>query len=57
MVQPQRTALVVEDSPLFRRVLGDLLQQMGFTRISEAANGSAAKQLLADGKPDLVCLC
>ena len=56
MVQPQRTALVVEDSPLFRRELGDLLQQMGFTRITEAANGSAAKKLLADAKPDLVCL-
>jgi DNA-binding response OmpR family regulator len=56
MAQQQRTALVVEDSPLFRRMLGDMLQDLGFTRIAEAASGRAAKDMLADAKPDLVCL-
>jgi CheY-like chemotaxis protein len=56
MVQPQRTALVVEDSPLFRKMLGDLLQELGFTRVLEAASGRAAQALLAETRPDLVCL-
>jgi CheY-like chemotaxis protein len=56
MAQPQRTALVVEDSPLFRKMLGDMLQELGFTRVTEAASGNAAKELLAEVRPDLVCL-
>src|SRR3712207_1776582 len=56
MAQQQRTALVVEDSPLFRRMLGDMLQDLGFTQIAEAASGGAAKRMLAETRPDLVCL-
>jgi CheY-like chemotaxis protein len=56
MAQQQRTALVVEDSPLFRRMLGDMLQELGFTHITEAPSGRAAQELLAREKPDLVCL-
>jgi len=56
MEQPQGTALVVEDSPLVRRALSDLLQSQGFTRVVEAPSGRAAKELLARERPDLVCL-
>jgi two-component system chemotaxis response regulator CheY len=56
MAQQQRIALVVEDSPLLRGMLGDLLQELGFTQVAEAGSGRAAKELLADTTPDLVCL-
>src|SRR5690242_2650873 len=56
MAQQQGTALVVEDSPLFRRMLSDMLQTLGFTRVMEAFSGHVAKELLAEQRPDLVCL-
>ena len=56
MGQQQRTVLVVEDSPLFRRMLGDMLQELGFTRVLEAFGGRAAMELLNEARPDLVCL-
>ncbi|HYO54084.1 response regulator [Archangium sp.] len=56
MAQQQGTALVVEDSPLFRRMLSDMLQTLGFTRVMEAFSGHTAKELLAEQRPDLVCL-
>jgi CheY-like chemotaxis protein len=57
MEQQPGTALIVEDSPLFRRMLSDLLQSVGFTRVVEASSGRGALELL-DGHPppDLVCL-
>ncbi|HEX8824039.1 MAG TPA: response regulator [Archangium sp.] len=56
MGQHQGTVLVVEDSPLFRRMLGDMLQELGFSRVLEAFGGRAALELLTESKPDLVCL-
>jgi DNA-binding response OmpR family regulator len=56
MGQQQGTVLVVEDSPMFRRMLGDMLQELGFTNVLEAFGGRAAMELLADARPDLVCL-
>jgi two-component system chemotaxis response regulator CheY len=56
MGQQQGTVLVVEDSPMFRRMLGDMLQELGFTRVLEAFGGRAAMEMLADARPDLVCL-
>ncbi|HEX5750931.1 MAG TPA: response regulator [Archangium sp.] len=56
MQQQGTTVLVVEDSPMFRRMLSDMLQSLGYTRVLEAFSGQAAKELLAEQTPDLVCL-
>jgi CheY-like chemotaxis protein len=56
MERQQETVLVVEDSPLFRRMLSDMLTEMGYTRIVEAFGGRAALALLATERPSLVCL-
>lgn len=52
----QRTVLVVEDSPLFRKMVGEFLHALGVERVLEAANGRAAMEHLTAGRPDLVCL-
>jgi CheY-like chemotaxis protein len=52
----QRTVLVVEDSPLFRKMVGEFLHALGITRIQEASNGRSALEQLAQSRPDLVCL-
>lgn len=52
----QRTVLVVEDSPLFRKMVGEFLHALGVTRVQEAANGRSALEQLAHSRPDLVCL-
>ena len=41
---------------MFRRMLSDMLQSLGYTRVLEAFSGNAAKELLAEQTPDLVCL-
>ena len=56
MPQQQGTVLVVEDSPMFRRMLSDMLQTLGFTQLLEAPSGRAAMELLGEQRPDLVCL-
>ncbi|WP_375769482.1 response regulator [Archangium gephyra] len=56
MQQQGTTVLVVEDSPMFRRMLSDMLQSLGYTHVLEAFSGQAAKELLAEQRPDLVCL-
>jgi two-component system chemotaxis response regulator CheY len=57
-MEPQlRTVLLVEDSPMFRKMLGDMLRGMGFTEVVELPNGQAAiKHLQGPARPDLVCL-
>jgi two-component system chemotaxis response regulator CheY len=52
----QRTVLVVEDSPLFRKMVGEFLHALGITRVQEASNGRSALEMLAHSRPDLVCL-
>jgi len=56
MQQQGTTVLIVEDSPMFRRMLSDMLQSIGYTRVLEAFSGQTAKELLAEQCPDLVCL-
>ena len=56
MEQQQGTVLVVEDSPMFRRMVSDMLQSMGYSRVLEAASGQAALECLAEHRPVLVCL-
>ncbi|WP_224363487.1 response regulator [Hyalangium versicolor] len=52
----QRTVLVVEDSPLFRKMVGEFLHALGISRVQEASNGRSALEMLAHSRPDLVCL-
>lgn len=56
MQQEGTTVLVVEDSPMFRRMLSDMLRSLGYARVLEAFSGQAALELLARERPDLVCL-
>jgi CheY-like chemotaxis protein len=53
------TVLVVDDSPLQRRQLSDMLQLLGYTHVEEASTGQAALDRLARPQgecPALVCL-
>lgn len=56
MQQEGTTVLVVEDSPMFRRMLSDMLRSLGYARVLESFSGQAALELLARERPDLVCL-
>ena len=56
MVQKLDTVLLIEDSPLFRRMMADYLAGLGFTRVVEAASGRAAMELLERERPGLVCM-
>src|SRR5687767_1997347 len=50
------TVLLIEDSPLFRRMMADYLTGLGFTHVLEAASGAAAMDVLARERPHLVCM-
>ncbi|RKG95117.1 response regulator [Corallococcus praedator] len=53
----QLTVLLVEDSPMFRVMLRDMLQEMGVKNVVEKPNGKSAMEYLqGEEKPDLVCL-
>ena len=51
-----RTVLLVEDEKITRDMLRGLLEQLGFGRVDEAADGSAALKKLDDNRYDLI-LC
>ncbi|MBJ6760826.1 response regulator [Myxococcaceae bacterium JPH2] len=58
-MEPQlRTVLLVEDSPMFRKMLADLLRDhLGVAEVVEVSSGQAAiKHLQSSARPDLVCL-
>jgi CheY-like chemotaxis protein len=57
MAQQQGAVLVVEDSPMFRKVLSDMLQSLGFTHVVTAASGTAALECLAELRPAPVLVC
>ena len=50
-----RRVLVVDDSPVDRRFLAGLLEELN-CRVREAADGREALALIADQRPDVVCL-
>lgn len=48
-------ALVIDDSRALRRILADMLRQLGFSEIGEAANGSEGLNYLQNSiTPDIV---
>ncbi len=56
MALPDRNIkiLVVDDAPMIRRILKNLLKEMGFTNIDEAEDGMVALQKLRSQKYDFV---
>ena len=54
---PNVTVLTVDDQPVFRRAVGDLIAATpGFEEVGQATSGSEALELAAALKPDLVLL-
>jgi chemotaxis response regulator CheB len=54
---PNVTVLTVDDQPVFRRAVGDLIAATpGFEEVGQAASGSEALELAATLRPDLVLL-
>ncbi len=56
MALPDRNIkiLVVDDAPMIRRILKNLLKEMGFTNVEEAEDGMVALQKLRSQKYDFV---
>lgn len=52
---PKRSILVVDDSPVFRRVIGLILEKNGFA-VTEAADGEEALDQARSRAPDLVVM-
>ncbi|PIP82565.1 MAG: hypothetical protein CO113_06555 [Elusimicrobia bacterium CG_4_9_14_3_um_filter_62_55] len=48
--------LIVDDSPVLRVMLSDMLQELGHQVVAEADSGAAALSAYPEHKPDLVCL-
>jgi chemotaxis response regulator CheB len=54
---PNVTVLTVDDQPVFRRAVGDLIAATpGFEEVGQAASGPEALELAAALRPDLVLL-
>lgn len=51
----EKTALVVDDDPDIRKVLGAYLTRLGFT-VSFAADGRSAIKRLDESRPSLLCV-
>jgi len=54
-IDPGRTILVVDDSPVVRKLIAGKLQESGYNVLS-AANGAEALALISNATPDLVLL-
>ena len=54
MVNPQMKVLVVDDFPTMRRIIKNLLRQLGFQNIAEAEDGAHALRLIKEGSVDFV---
>ncbi len=50
------TVLVCDDAVFMRTMLGDILQQAGFTVVGEADSGSKAVEKYKELRPDLVTM-
>ncbi len=55
MTDSVQTALVVDDDPDIRKVIGAYLTRMGFT-VSYAGDGRAAIKKLDEGRPSILCV-
>ncbi|PCI34846.1 MAG: two-component system response regulator [Elusimicrobia bacterium] len=48
--------LVVDDSPVLRIMLGEMLQELGHDVVAEVESGNEALEAYPKHRPDLVCL-
>ncbi len=48
-VDKKMTVLVVDDFPTMRKIIRNLLEQLGFSNIAEAENGADALRKMRDG--------
>lgn len=48
--------LVVDDEPLVREMLNDILIDIGYSVVGQANNGAVAIEKAAQLKPDIICL-
>jgi len=48
--------LIVDDSPVLRIMLSEMLQELGHEVVAEVDSGNAALEAYPKHKPDLVCL-
>ena len=56
MEQERRTAAVLDDEPLTRMDLRDMLTEQGFDVVGEAADGFDAVELCREKHPDVVLM-
>ncbi|MCL6555237.1 MAG: chemotaxis response regulator CheY [Burkholderiales bacterium] len=54
MADPNMKFLVVDDFSTMRRIIRNLLKELGFANVEEAEDGAAALQKLRSGKFDFV---
>jgi DNA-binding NarL/FixJ family response regulator len=48
--------LIVDDEPLMREILGELLQDIGYLVVGEASNGALAVEMARETHPDMVLM-
>lgn len=54
MSEQERSVLIVDDLSMFRVILRDMLEELGFTRIDEAASGAEALSRLQSNTFSLI---
>lgn len=50
------SVLIVDDTPIMRTMLKQLLNNSGFTVVGDASNGHQALEMVRQHKPSVVCL-
>lgn len=50
------TVLIVDDTPIMRSMLKQLLNNGGFSVVGDASNGHQALEMVRQHKPNVVCL-
>ena len=52
-----KKVIIVDDEPITRMDLSDMLQELGFSVVGEAADGFDAIELCRSLHPDVVLIC
>lgn len=53
---PEISVLIVDDTPIMRTMLKQLISNSGLTVVGDASNGGQALELVRQLKPSVVCL-
>ena len=54
-VRPIRV-LIVDDEPLMREILGEVLEDIGYLVVGEASNGALGVEMARETRPDMVLM-